>query len=114
MIGVLILHGITPGPLLFREQPVLVHGLFISLIIAHFFMLAVHFIGIRWFIKVAQTPKYALVAVVLVMCVVGSFALNNRHFDVVVFALFGQKGNFTALMPAATLPRTSLLIQCSS
>lgn len=92
MIGVLILHGITPGPLLFRERPVLVYGVFIALVIAHFFMLAVHFIGIRGFIKVAQAPKYTLVAVVLVMCVVGAFALNNRYFDVLVFVLFGFLG----------------------
>lgn len=92
MIGVLILHGITPGPLLFREQPTLVYGLFIALVIAHFFMLAIHFAGIRWFIRVAQAPKYALVAVVLVMCVVGSFALNNRYFDVLVFTFFGLIG----------------------
>jgi putative tricarboxylic transport membrane protein len=92
MIGVLILHGITPGPMLFRERPVLVYGLFIALVVAHFFMLAIHFVGIRGFIKVAQAPKYALVAVVLVMCVVGAFALNNRYFDVMVFAAFGFVG----------------------
>ncbi|MGI6358460.1 MAG: tripartite tricarboxylate transporter permease [Bacillota bacterium] len=92
MLGVLILHGITPGPLLLRENPVLVYSVFVALVIAHFFMLAVQFVGIRAFIRVAQAPKYALVAVVLLMCVVGSFALNNRYFDVTVFAIFGLLG----------------------
>ncbi len=92
MLGVLILHGITPGPLLLRENPVLVYGVFVALVVAHFFMLAVQFVGIRAFIKVAQAPKYALVPVVLLMCVVGSFALNNRYFDIIVFAVFGLLG----------------------
>jgi putative tricarboxylic transport membrane protein len=70
----------------------LVYSVFVALVIAHFFMLAVQFIGIRAFIRVAQAPKYALVAVVLLMCVVGSFALNNRYFDVTVFAIFGLLG----------------------
>ncbi len=92
MLGALILHGITPGPMLLRHEPVLVYGVFIALIVAHFSMLLLQIVGLRGFLRIAKAPSFSLVPAVLTLCVVGSFALNNRFFDVWVFLLFGLIG----------------------
>jgi putative tricarboxylic transport membrane protein len=93
MLGVLMTHSITPGPGLFRDQPELVHGLFAALVIAHFFMLAIQLgAGNRIFLKIACVPPYLLVPVVLVMCAIGCYALNNQLFDVWLFLAFGIVG----------------------
>lgn len=92
MLGALLIHGIQPGPLLMQNQPVLVYGIFISLFLAAFLMLIVQSLGIRVFLKINQIPFHYLVPAVLLLCVLGSFAVNNRVFDVWVLLIFGLIG----------------------
>ena len=87
-----MIHGITPGPLLFRTQGTLVYGIFAALIIANIFMLIVEFLGIRVFTKILSVPKNILLPLVLVFCVVGAYGTNNRVFDVYVMMLAGLLG----------------------
>lgn len=92
MLGVLLVHGIQPGPLLMSTQPILSYGVFISFFIATVFMLIVQWRGIRIFLLVNRIPHHHLVPGILLLCVVGSFAINNRLFDVVVLLAFGLIG----------------------
>jgi len=92
MLGALLVHGIQPGPLLMQNQPVLVYSVFISLFIAAFLMLLVQSFGIKGFLKINNVPQHYLVPIILMLCVLGSFAINNRTFDVVVLFLFGIIG----------------------
>lgn len=92
MLGALLIHGIQPGPLLMQNQPVLVYGIFISLFLAAFLMLIVQSFGIKVFLKINQIPQHYLVPVILLLCVLGSFAVNNRIFDVWVLLIFGLIG----------------------
>lgn len=107
MMGALILHGITPGPLLLRYNPVLVYGVFIALIISNFIMLFVHKVAIRYFIKVAQIRQEYLIPTILVLCVVGTFALNNRQFDTVAFLIFSVVGY---LLASCKVPLTPAIL----
>lgn len=92
MLGVLLIHGIQPGPMLMSSQPILSYGVFISFFIAAIFMLFVQWYGIRFFLLVNRIPYHHLVPGILLLCVVGSFAINNRLFDVMVLLLFGLIG----------------------
>ncbi len=92
MLGVLILHGLTPGPLLFQQQPVLVGSIYVSLLIGAFIMLFTQFLLIRVFTKIAMVPQTVLVPIVLTLCAVGSYALNNTLFDVWALFVFGIIG----------------------
>jgi putative tricarboxylic transport membrane protein len=92
LLGGLMVHGLTPGPLLFVEETALVYGIFVSMAIASFIMLAFQFYGIRLFINVLKVPKYILMPIIFTMCVVGAFALNNRIFDTFVVIFFGMVG----------------------
>ncbi|MCR5449273.1 MAG: tripartite tricarboxylate transporter permease [Solobacterium sp.] len=96
-----MIHGITPGPLLFRTQGPLVYGIFAALLIANLMMLLIEFLGIRVFIRILQVPKNILLPIITVFCVVGAYANNNRVFDVLVMMLFGILG---WVMKKAKLP----------
>ncbi|GGJ59847.1 tripartite tricarboxylate transporter permease [Virgibacillus salexigens] len=92
MLGALLIHGIQPGPLLMQNQPVLVYGIFISFFLAAILMLVVQSFGIKAFMKINQIPHHLLVPIVLLLCVLGSYAVNNRIFDVWVLLFFGIIG----------------------
>ncbi len=94
ILGGLTLHGIAPGPLLFKNSGVLVYGIFAAFLIATFVMLIVEYGGIRLFIKVLSVPKYILLPVILVLCVVGTYGTNHSMFDVWTALIFGGIGFF--------------------
>lgn len=92
MIGVLILHGLTPGALLFQQQATLVGSIYVSLLMAAVVMLVAQFALMRIFTKLIYVPQTVLVPLVLMLCVVGSYALNNNMFDVLSLFIFGIIG----------------------
>ncbi|MBO8127151.1 MAG: tripartite tricarboxylate transporter permease [Firmicutes bacterium] len=92
MIAALMVHGINPGPMFILEQPVLVNSIFAGFMIAAVMMLLIQFLGVRIFLKLTNIPKYILIPVVLAFCVLGSFALHNRLFDVYGLVALGLLG----------------------
>lgn len=92
LLGALMIHGLTPGPLLFTTNGDLIYGIFAALIVANLFMLMVEFCGIRVFVQILRVPKYILMPVIMVLCAVGTFGNNNRLFDVWVTLVFGIVG----------------------
>ena len=92
MLGGFMIHGIQPGPLLFTTQGVLVYTIFAALILSTVMMLICEFYGIRIFVKLLAIPKYILLPIIFVLCVVGAFGLGNRIFDIWTILLFGVVG----------------------
>ena len=92
LLGGLMIHGLHPGPLLFKYNPDVVYSIFISVFVANIFMLLLMLIAIRFFISILKVPKRYLLPIISVLCIIGSFALNNRMFDVWTLFLFGVIG----------------------
>lgn len=92
MMGALILHGIAPGPGLFERQPVLVNSIYLSIVIAALCVLVVQTLLLPFLARVTLVPKAILVPCILVLTAVGSFAMNNRIFDIWVVVAFGIIG----------------------
>ncbi|AJY77676.1 tripartite tricarboxylate transporter permease [Paenibacillus beijingensis] len=92
MFGVLILHGITPGPGLFQAQPVLVNSIFVALMLSAFAMLFTQTALLPLLIRISYIPLSILVPSIIVCSSVGSFALNNQMFDVWMIVIFGLVG----------------------
>jgi putative tricarboxylic transport membrane protein len=92
MLGALTIHGIQPGPLFITQQPTLAYGIFAAYLLAHLVMIVIMFIGVRWFLRVVMVPKPVLFPVILVLCVVGAFALDNTMANVYVLLLCGLLG----------------------
>ncbi|MDR1901888.1 MAG: tripartite tricarboxylate transporter permease [Treponema sp.] len=94
ILGGLMLHGIAPGPLLFKNSGVLVYGIFAAFVIATIIMLLVEYGGIKLFVKVLAVPKHILLPVILTLCIVGTYGANHRLFDVWTSLIFGVIGYF--------------------
>ena len=107
LLGALILHGLQPGPLLFEQNPDVVHTMMGTMLLANLFMFGFMLLSMRWLAKLASTPRAILLPVILTFCVIGSFALNNRMFDVWVMLGFGIAG---MLMEKGKLPLAPFVI----
>ncbi len=92
MLGALTIHGIQSGPLFILQNPQLAYGIFAAYLIAHPLMVIILGLGARWMINIVTVPKAALFPVVLVLCVIGAYALSNTMSNVYVLAAFGLLG----------------------
>ncbi len=92
LIGGLMIHGISPGPLMFRTQADLVYSIFAALIIAHIAMLVLMLVCNKVFIRVLDVPKAILLPLIFVVCIIGAFGTNNRIFDIWTVLIFGVVG----------------------
>jgi putative tricarboxylic transport membrane protein len=92
MLGALTIHGIQSGPLFISQHATLAYGMFAAYILAHGLVLLVLLPGVRWMLKIVMIPKSILFPVVLVLCVIGAYALNNTMDNVYVLLVFGIFG----------------------
>ncbi len=92
MLGALTIHGIQSGPLFISQNAQLAYGIFAAYLLAHPIMVLILAVGARWMLRVVTVPKAALFPVVLVLCVVGAYALNNAMGNVYVLLCFGVLG----------------------
>lgn len=92
LLGALMIKGLQPGPLLFEESPVVVKGIYLSLILSYLAIFLFSVFSIRLIAKLLNIKSSVLSAFVLVFCVIGSYALNNSYFDVLVAIAFGLLG----------------------
>lgn len=92
LMASLMVHGISVGPRLIMDQADLVYGMFIAMAVASLMMLVVSVLSMRFFLRVAEVPKWLIVPAVMTCCVVGSFALNNRVTDLYLLGFIGLVG----------------------
>ncbi|MDC7247764.1 MAG: tripartite tricarboxylate transporter permease, partial [Sphaerochaetaceae bacterium] len=94
MLGALMMHNLVPGPQLFVEHELTVKTLFAGLFIANLVMLVLGLSNVKNFVKIVNIPKKVLTPIVMVLCVIGSFAINSNFNDVIVMFVFGVIGFF--------------------
>lgn len=92
LIGGLMIHGLQPGPLLFKTDPNIVGTIMIVYVLSNIIMYFMELGLMRTFIKMINIPKSFLFPIIILFCIMGSFALNNRVFDIVILIVFGIIG----------------------
>ncbi|MDR0760922.1 MAG: tripartite tricarboxylate transporter permease [Treponema sp.] len=92
LLGALMLHGISVGPLLFKSNGVLVYGIFAAVLVATIAMYVIELAGMRLFVKILNVPRYILLPVITILCCVGTYGANNRIFDIATALVFGIIG----------------------
>jgi putative tricarboxylic transport membrane protein len=92
MLGALTIHGISSGPLFISQNSELAYGIFAAYLLAHPIMVVIVGLSARVMMRVIAVPQAALFPVVLVLCVIGAFALNNTMASVYILAVFGVLG----------------------
>lgn len=107
MLAALMLHGVTPGPLLFATQTDMVYTIFASLILANLCMIGAGAIVARGFSFLMKVPPTVLGAFIVVLSVVGAFGVRNNIADVYICLSFGVIGY---LMNRFSFPSAPLVL----
>jgi putative tricarboxylic transport membrane protein len=89
VIGVLYIKGLNPGPSIFMSNAVSIYAIFMVFILANLLMLPLGIAAIKGAKQLLRVPREVLMPVILLFCVVGSFAINNSIFGVLLMLVFG-------------------------
>src|SRR5882724_4600159 len=89
VIGVLYIKGLNPGPTIFMNNAPQIYAIFLVFILANLLMLPLGVAAIKGAKQMLRAPREVLMPVILLFCVVGSFAINNSIFGVVLMLAFG-------------------------
>jgi len=89
VIGVLYVKGMNPGPTVFLEHPELIYAVFVSFFLANILLLPLGLVAIKSAKQMLRVPREILMPVILMFCVVGTFAINNTVFGVGVMLVLG-------------------------
>ncbi|MCB2125055.1 MAG: tripartite tricarboxylate transporter permease [Rhodobacteraceae bacterium] len=104
MLALLMTLNITPGPLLFKEQPEIVWGLIASLFIANIVLLIMNVPLVKIFVKVLMVPPWVLMPMVTMVSFVGIFSLSGSYFDMLLMIAFGALGYILRKLDVPTVP----------
>lgn len=94
LIGALIMQGLTPGPELFTKNGDFAYTIIIGFLFINVIMFLQGKLAIRWFARITTVPSSILLPIVLILCLVGTYAINHSMHSVVIAILFGFLGYF--------------------
>jgi TctA family transporter len=89
VIGVLYMKNMNPGPQLFTNNPQNIYAVYLLFIIANLIMIPLGWLCIKVAKRILQVPRAVLMPIILLFCIVGSFAINNTGFDVAIMLIAG-------------------------
>ncbi len=91
-IGVLYMKGLNPGPTLFTSNASSMYAIYLIFLLANIIMIPLGILMIRASAQVLRVPRAYIMAVVLLLCAVGTFASGNNLFAITTAAAFGLIG----------------------
>lgn len=94
IISALTIHGLQPGPNLITATPDLFWLIVACLFLASGFLLLFGLTGIKVFTKIVEIPKAVLMPIILILSVIGAYAIRNSVFDIFWMFGFGILGYF--------------------
>ncbi|OXT02261.1 tripartite tricarboxylate transporter TctA [Notoacmeibacter marinus] len=92
LLAVLLALNITPGPLLFSQNPDVVWGLIAALFIGNIMLLAMNIPMVGLFTRVLMVPPRILMPIVAMVSFVGIYGISGSSFDLLVMVGFGVMG----------------------
>ncbi len=92
LFSALMVHGVTPGPLLIKQHPDVFWGLITSMYVANVLLLVLNLPLIAIWVQILKIPYRILFPAIVLFCVVGSYNERGLAFDVVLMMIFGAIG----------------------
>ena len=89
VIGVLYMKNMNPGPTLFTQNPQNIYAVYVLFIMANLLLIPLGFFCIKVAKQILRVPRNVLMPLIMLFCVVGTFAINNTMFDVGVMLIAG-------------------------
>jgi putative tricarboxylic transport membrane protein len=92
VLGIMLMKNLQPGPQIFEKQAVLVHSLYLVFVLANLALLPAGYLAIRASGALMRVPRHTLLPVVVLFCVLGSYAIGGSYFDVGIMVAMGVLG----------------------
>jgi putative tricarboxylic transport membrane protein len=92
LVGVLMIHGVQPGPLMMSKTPELFWGVITSMYLGNFLLLVLNLPLIGLWVRMLLIPYGILFPLILMFCIIGTYSLNNRIFEIYLMVGFGVGG----------------------
>lgn len=92
VIGVLYMKGMNPGPTVFLQNPQFIYAVFLIFILANLLMLPLGWLAIKCSKQLLRVPRNVLLPIILMFCVVGSYAMTNSTFGIIIMLSLGLIG----------------------
>jgi putative tricarboxylic transport membrane protein len=98
----LLIHGVQPGPMLLAQHPGLFWGVIASMYIGNLMLLGLNLPLINLWVRLLKVPYHYMAVVIVMICTVGAYSIQNSIFDVGTMVFFGvlgyvlRKGGFPA------------------
>ena len=92
VIGILMMKGLRPGPAILHDYTDVLIAIYVIFIVANLLMVPFGFAAIRASSYLVRVPRNVLMPAILVMCIVGAYAINNDLFDVGLMLAMGLLG----------------------
>ncbi|MCR9137685.1 MAG: tripartite tricarboxylate transporter permease [Alphaproteobacteria bacterium] len=92
LLGALLILGFIPGPAMFENNPDVVGGIFMVYLASNIFLLVAGILATPLFVYVLRIPKVYLIPSILLLCSIGTFALQASVFDLQIMLVFGLIG----------------------
>ncbi|HLQ83081.1 MAG TPA: tripartite tricarboxylate transporter permease [Pseudogracilibacillus sp.] len=94
LLGAFLMFDLEPGPLLMKNNPEFSWGIISSMYLGNIALLVVNIIAIPLFLYVIKTPYRLLIPIILILCTVGTYSLNNNIMEIWILFIFGVIGFF--------------------
>jgi putative tricarboxylic transport membrane protein len=104
MLAALMVHGVSPGPLLFRQQPELVWGFIASMYVGNLMLLVLNLPLVGLFVNLLRVPYPLLYPAIIVFCILGVYAVNASVVDVWIMLVMGLVGYLLRKLGFETAP----------
>jgi len=92
LLGGLLIWGLQPGPLLFVEQKDFVWGLIASMYLGNIVGLMIVLTTVPWWAAILRVPFAIIAPIIVVVCAIGAYTVNNAMLDVLIMLIFGIIG----------------------
>ncbi len=92
VLGIMMMKNVQPGPEIFDQQAVLVYSLYLVFVLANLALLPAGFLAVRVSGTLIRVPRHTLLPVIVLFCVLGSYAISGSYFDVGIMAAMGVLG----------------------
>lgn len=106
-LGILVLHGMQPGPAIFADHQQEIYGLIIALTLSAILASIIGLTFVRWLAAITLVKGQILAPIVIAVSLVGVYAISLQIGDVVLAAILGILGY---LMIRFDYPRLPLVI----
>jgi len=92
LLGALTIHGVQPGPLLMTQHPEIFWGVVASMYIGNAVLLILNLPLVGIFASILRLPQHILMGLILLLCLVGTYSINNSFLDIYILLIMGVVG----------------------